>query len=348
MIRRSLGLHVYSALFCSALLFCSEISRTHNSQLHAKLLFQSSSSVVDRIFKIQSGFILVESSNHRLAFVDEKGNLQHQIGSIGQGVGELYYPGDLVQDNAKNFYVFETRNHRIQVFDSSGKSLRVFKVEPQPYGMAITSKGELLLGQPAKGKLISVYSTEGLFLRSFGDLRKASDFYGPKLQSADKTMRESINRILITCDDSDNIYVVFLGAPFWRKYSPDGQLIFEKKIDFPDAQRSIDELSNTLKAHATVKFDEDQTAVPYITTGIAVDRSNHVLFSLRWDKSWIAEASTDGASGSAFSLVNQKLIVRNITADTDQTIFALGANIGHYNEVYKINIPASAPDSERK
>jgi hypothetical protein len=348
MIKRSFALHVCCALFGSALLFCSEMPSPHTLQVHAILSFQSSSSVVDRILKIQSGFILVESSNHRLAFVDEKGNLTQQIGSIGQGAGELYYPGDLVQDKAKNFYVFETRNHRIQVFDSSGKSLRTFKVEPQPYGMAITSKGELLLGQPAKGKLISAYSADGHFLRSFGDLHKASDFYGPKLKSADKAMRESINRVLITCDDSDYIYVVFLGAPFWRKYSPDGRLLFEKKIDFPDAQRIIDELSNTLKAHATVKFDEDQTSLPYITTGITVDRSNHVLFSLRWDKSWIAEASTDGASGPAFSLLDQKLIVRNIIADTDQTIFALGANIGHYNEVYKIKIPASAQGSNKK
>lgn len=348
MIRRTFALYICSMFFCSVLLLCIGVSRQNAPQITAKLLFRSSSSVVDRIFKTQSGFILVESSNHRLAFVDEKGDLKKQIGSIGQGPGELYYPGDLVQDRAKNYYVFETRNHRIQVFDSSGNSLRAFKVDPQPYGLAITSKGELLLGQPVKGKLISVYSPDGRFLKSFGDLSKASDFYGSKLRSADKTMRESINRILIACDNFDNIYVAFLGAPFWRKYSPNGQLLFEKKIAFPDTQQIIDGLSNTLKAHATVKFDEDQTAVPYITTGMALDASGHVLFSLCWDKCWIVKASTDGADGPAFSLLDQKLMIRNITTDTNQTIVALGANIGHYGEVYRINIPASVPDSEMK
>jgi DNA-binding beta-propeller fold protein YncE len=308
------------------------------------MLFRSGSTVVNRVLEFQGNLLIVEDNNHRIVVTDRRGNIKRQIGSIGQGPGELYYPGDLVQAKNGNLYVFEVRNRRVQMFDQSGKSLAMFQVQPEPTGMAVDSKGRILLGQPANGNLVTVYSPEGHRISQFGDLRRFSDFYGPKAQPLDRFGREAINRIHIVCDDSDNIYVAFLGAPFWQKYSPDGQLLLEHRVDFPDAQRTITEFVSNFNAHSTVKFDEDRSAIPYITTGMTIDGAQTLVFSVRWDTSWMVSSNLDGTISRAFPLEEPKLQIRTLSADGEHHVFAIGAKPGHNNEIYSIEIPLEAQD----
>lgn len=307
----------------------------------AAFLFRSGSTVVGRVLQSAGTLLLVEDNNHRLVITDRRGDIKKQIGSIGESAGEFYYPGDLVQSKTGNLYVLEVRNQRIQILDPSGTSLTSFKVRPEPTGMAVNSKGQVLLGQPAAGALISVYSPEGRRVGMFGDLHSASDFYGPSVASFNRKARAAINRINIACDDSDNVYVSFLGAPFWQKYSADGKLLFQRPIEFPDAARAMAEFA-TLKAHNTVRFDEDESAIPYVTTGMTVDNLNRVVFSVFWDRGWMVTANLDGSSGSAFALQNPHLQIRSLSPDTDGNFLAVGANPGHNNEIYSISIPGTA------
>jgi hypothetical protein len=308
-------------------------------------LFRSGSTVVGRVEKFDGNLLVVEDNNHRIVIADRHGDVKGQIGSIGQAPGDLYYPGDLVRGKNGNLYVLEVRNRRIQIFDPAGHSLKTFHVNSEPTGMAVDSRGQVLLGQPASGALISVYSPDGRRVRTFGDLRLVSEFYGAQLLRLNRSAREAINRVHILCDGLDNIYVSFLGAPFWQKYSPDGRLLFEHRIEFPDAQREITEFASSLKAHSTVKFDEDQSAIPYITTGMTIDGLQRLVFSVRWDRSWIVESNLDGTKERAFPLEDSDLQIRTLSSDGDSRVFAIGAKPGHNNEVYSITVPQGAEDS---
>lgn len=309
------------------------------------LLFRSGSTVVGRVLELNGNLMVVEDNNHRIAITDPRGNIKGQIGSIGQGSDELYYPDDLVRAKNGNLYVLEVRNRRIQIFDPQGHSLKIFHVEPEPTGMAVDSKGQLLLGQPGTGTLVSVYSADGYRVRSFGELRSVSDFYGTKLSSLNRSAREAINRIHIVCDDSDNIYVSFLGAPFWQKFSPEGKLLFERRIEFPDTERAIAEFASNLKAHSTVKYDEDQSAIPYITTGMTIDGSDRLVFSVRWDRSWIVVSNLLGTREEWFPLEESDLQIRTLSAHGASHVLAIGAKPGHNNEVYSIAVPTRPENS---
>jgi hypothetical protein len=322
----------------------------HAASSNARLLFRSHSLVVDRVTQVNDLLLTVEANNHRVTGVDWQGNVQWSLGSIGQDAGELYYPGDLVRDRKGYLYVLEVRNERIQIFDQARRSIGTFPVHSQPYGMAVNSKGELLLGQPANGKLISVYAPNGKLLRSFGELRRASDFYGRMLAGRDKPMRQAINRIHIACDAQDNTYVAFLAAAVWRKYDAAGQMLLESKLEFPEAAQITRDFAEKLKAHATVTFDEDESAIPYVMTGMAVDNATHrLLFSARGDKSWFITTNFDGSSAEAFPLDDSGIMIRNVAPVTDGLgLIALGAKPGHYNEVYYIEFPRNAGRSNRK
>lgn len=309
----------------------------------AAFLFRSGSTVVGRALALQTGdtLLLVEDNNHRLVITDRRGDIKKQIGSIGEGPGEFYYPGDLVRSKTGMLYVFEVHNRRIQIFDPSGRPLTSFKVHPEPTGMAVNSKGQILLGQPAAGALISIYSPEGHKIGMLGDLRSVSDFYGPSVAVLNRKAQAAINRINIACDDSDSVYVSFLGAPFWQKYSADGKLLFQRKIEFPDAERAMAEFA-TLKAHSTVKFDEDESAIPYVTTGMTIDSLNRVIFAVSWERGWIVTAHLDGNGSAAFALQDPHLQVRSLSPDIYGKVLAIGAKPGHNNEIYSILIPGTA------
>ena len=314
-------------------------TRSAESPARVTMLFRSGSTVVNRVLESHGDLFVVEDNNHRIVVTDRRGNVKSQIGSIGQGPGELYYPGDLVEAPNGNLYVLEVRNRRVQIFDQSGQSLGMFEVQPEATGMAVDSKGRILLGQPANGNLVTVYSADGHRISQFGSLRRFSEFYGPKSQPLDRAGRAAINRVHIACDDSDNVYVAFLGAPFWQKYSPTGKLLLERRVDFPDAQRAITEFASNFNAHSTVKFDEDRSAIPYITTGMTIDGTKRLVFSVRWDKSWIVSSNLDGTTSRAFPLEEPNLQVRTLSADGEHRVFAIGAKPGHNNEVYSIEIP---------
>lgn len=309
------------------------------------LLFRSGSTVVGRVLELDGNLMVVEDNNHRIAITDPRGTIKGQIGSIGQGPDELYYPDDLVRAKNGNLYVLEIRNRRIQIFDSHGHSLKTFHIEPEPTGMAVDSKGQLFLGQPGTGTLVSVYSADGHRIRSFGELRSVSDFYGTKLSPLNRAARQAINRIHIACDDADNVYVSFLGAPFWQKYSLDGRLLFERRIEFPDMERAITEFASNLKAHSTVKYDEDQSAIPYITTGMTIDGLHRLVFSVRWDRTWIVASNLFGTGEEWFPLEDPDLQIRTLSADGASHVLAIGAKPGHNNEVYSIAVPTGPENS---
>ena len=79
---------------------------------------------------ISDGYI-----NARVAKYDPDGNFLMSFGEPGAGPGQLNTPHSIAIDSSDNVYVADRGNGRISVFDTSGKFLRIIKIDaPVPEG----------------------------------------------------------------------------------------------------------------------------------------------------------------------------------------------------------------------
>jgi DNA-binding beta-propeller fold protein YncE len=95
---------------------------------------------------ISDGYI-----NSRVGKVDKNGKWLMSWGEPGEGEGQFHTPHSIATDAAGNVYVADRGNGRIQVFDGTGKFLRIIKIDvpfdpnAQP---AIGNKPKLPLAPP--------------------------------------------------------------------------------------------------------------------------------------------------------------------------------------------------------
>lgn len=95
---------------------------------------------------ISDGYI-----NSRVGKVDKNGKWLMSWGDPGEGEGQFHTPHSIATDAAGNVYVADRGNGRIQVFDGTGKFLRIIKIDvpfdpnAQP---AIGNKPKLPLAPP--------------------------------------------------------------------------------------------------------------------------------------------------------------------------------------------------------
>jgi hypothetical protein len=82
----------------------------------------------------------------------------------------------------------------------------------------------VLLSQPENGSLVSEYTIAGQPTRSIGALRATG-------HEADRDVHLALNSgIPLLAPDGSLYYVFQAGLPVFRKYSRDGQLVFERQI----------------------------------------------------------------------------------------------------------------------
>lgn len=175
-------------------------------------------------------YYVSERRRHSVIVLNERFEIQREIGGIGSEPGRLFRPGAIDVSEDGIIYVQDGGNERIQSFSIDGTYLAAFSTE-QYMGFAAGTKGEIYLGQPEKGALISVYSRQGKLLRSFGKLKLYSDFHGEEFKDQNKEFSNGINRVRLSVDHDGNILVSFMLIPLIQKYTPSGQLIFEQRLE---------------------------------------------------------------------------------------------------------------------
>ena len=171
-------------------------------------------------------YYVSERRRHSVLVLNERFEIQKEIGGIGSAPGRLFRPGAIDVSEDGIIYVQDGGNERIQSFSTDGTHLAAFSTE-QYMGFAAGTEGEIYLGQPEKGKLISVYSREGKLLRSFGKLKLYSDSHGEQNSNSN-------NRVRLSVDMDGNILVSFMLIPLIQKYTRNGQLIFEQALEGPE------------------------------------------------------------------------------------------------------------------
>lgn len=195
-------------------------------------------------------YYVSERRRHSVIVLNEHFEIQKEIGGIGSAPGRLFRPGAIDVSDDGIIYVQDGGNERIQTFSIDGTYLAAFNTEPY-MGFAAGTGGEIYLGQPEKGGLISVYSREGKLLRSFGNLKVYSDLHGEEFKDQDEEFSNGINRVRLSVDKDGNILVSFMLIPLIQKYTRQGQLIFEQRLEGPE----IETLTQSPGGRLTMSMD---------------------------------------------------------------------------------------------
>ena len=80
---------------------------------------------VDEMAVDNREFFVANSSHHRVAVFNQKGDLMRTIGSTGSGRGQFQYP-TAVAISRGELYVSDSQNHRVQVFTTQGVYIKEF------------------------------------------------------------------------------------------------------------------------------------------------------------------------------------------------------------------------------
>lgn len=195
-------------------------------------------------------YYVSERRRHSVIVLNERFEIQKEIGGIGSAPGRLFRPGAIDVSEDGVIYVQDGGNERIQSFSIDGTHLATFPTELY-MGFAAGTKGEIYLGQPEKGALISVYSSEGKLLRSFGKLKLYSDLYGEEFKDQNEKFSNGINRVRLSVDKDGNILASFMLIPLIQKYTRNGQLVFEQRLEGAE----IETLTQSSSGRLTMSMD---------------------------------------------------------------------------------------------
>ncbi len=106
------------------------------------------------------------------------------LGGAGSGPGELAEPRGLAVDGRGNLLVADTKNNRIEIFDSSGKFLRAFGRKGsgdgelnEPCGVAVDPEGDVWVADTWNHRIVH-FSGDGQFRKAFGDPEHS--LFGPR------------------------------------------------------------------------------------------------------------------------------------------------------------------------
>jgi sugar lactone lactonase YvrE len=111
--------------------------------------------------------VVADTGGGRLLFLAPTGDVQRQVGGIGQGLSQFSEPTDVAVDERGIHYVVEAYNERVQLVDSGGRGLIHW---PIPHSIAYDGPhlvwardGSLLITAPEQGA-IQRYSPDGRLL----------------------------------------------------------------------------------------------------------------------------------------------------------------------------------------
>lgn len=263
---------------------------------------------------------LLDHRNHRLLV--RRGNGYVQMGQIGNGKGDLYQPFDVAVDRGGRVYVKDGGNRRIQVLDSHGRYLSSFPDVPKSIGLTVTKDGgEILLGQPQLGRLVTVYNANGKKKRSFGTLILPSELFGPSYKKYDETHKTSFNRVLMTTDDQNNIWVAFVHAPLLLKFDPHGHLVSKKRLDYPELQPVVKGVWTQPPPRQYMSLNVDGLQLTMVNRDISYDpRTQSVLLLLGNDS--VVAYDTTARERYAYRASDNPGALQSVTVAPDGQILA--------------------------
>jgi hypothetical protein len=263
---------------------------------------------------------LLDHRNHRLLV--RRGNSSFsQLGQIGNGKGDLYQPYDLTVDRNGRVVVKDGGNRRIQILDSRGKFVSAFPDVPKSLGLAVTNNGDILLGQPQLGQLITAYDEKGKRKKSFGSLILPSELFGPSHKKFDATHKHAFNRVLMTTDDKGNIWAALVHAPLLLKFDSHGHLVSKKRLNYPELKPVVDGVWEPTPPRQWMSVNLDGIQLTMVNRDIVFDPRTQTVLLLLGNDSVVAYDTT-GRERYAYRLDNKFGALQSVTVGGDGQILA--------------------------
>lgn len=168
-------------------------------------------------------FVYVSDARMNMITVfNADGNFVRQIGRQGQGPGEFNNPKAVCIDELGQIIVSDSNNGRVQFFSPEGVYKNSFRLFVSSAKMAVKNNRLYMCHSPRKDeeKIIRVLNYEGKKLYDFCDIIKK---YGEYLIA---------NKVNISINDKNEIFLAWEFLPTVRKYSENGSLLAEYAIDY--------------------------------------------------------------------------------------------------------------------
>ncbi len=234
----------YLMLFGTFILFivlCSPKDRSANNYPEEKIYLHSffaeeDTSKMNLLYQPETvridsdgNIFVLDAGNNRIMKYNINSNFLQQIGSVGQGPGELLRPIDFDIGADGKLCVVDEGNHRVSIFDKGGKFQNSFPVSTFPRVNSLVNKrGQILLNQPEMdGGLLDVYDYEGNKLRSIGVVEP---FEHPYIKGPNRMATWAYNRVRAKQNHRGEIDVYYIARPLFRRFSEQGNLLLEKEI----------------------------------------------------------------------------------------------------------------------
>ena len=176
------------------------------------------------IISLLNGNIVVNDQKFcQLFMFDDQGNFIRKIGRKGQGPSEFLNPYSL-SATSEYLIVGDTKNMRLQFFDLKGNYIRSFRIF-KAYTDIDISKDGLIYAAPLRtnpeSPLVDVLDKSGQLLSSFGEAQFGSD----------KSNWWMPNRVEISLNGKDELFVAYRYFPLVCKYSKKGTLLAKYKLE---------------------------------------------------------------------------------------------------------------------
>lgn len=173
--------------------------------------------------------VVADQKACQLFMFDNRGNFIRNIGKKGEGPGEFMNPFCMSATSEK-IIVSDTKNMRVQFYNIKGDYLRSFKIFKAYMDIAI-GKDEMIYAVPLRidpaSKLVDVLDKNGQLLSSFGKARFGSD----------NSQWQAANWITISLNEKEELYIAYDLFPLVVKYSKEGALLAEYRIEHKAMQK---------------------------------------------------------------------------------------------------------------
>jgi hypothetical protein len=176
---------------------------------------------------------------HAVYRIDADGLISRKIVEIGGEEGRVIEPTsfDVAEDGSFVVADAPTGRERVQAFNANGTRMSGFLLPGKAAArvvlgtLSLSGVGSIaytgstvVMSQPESGWLISEYSLTGYPVRTVGQLR-------PTRHENDRALHLALNGGIVVPEPQGGFYFVFIaGPPAFRKFDPDGRLLFERTI----------------------------------------------------------------------------------------------------------------------
>lgn len=240
-------------------------------------------------------YYVFDRRGHTVYRVDAAGANATRLVQIGAEEGRLIEPSafDVAADG--RFAVADGPNgrERISIFNAAGGWTGGFflpgRGAPRVVlgSLALNGVGTLsyngrtlLMSHPETGWLITEYGSAGTPLRSIGQLRKTG-------QEADRDLHLALNSGIPIADPTGGFYFVFMaGAPAFRKYNDQGELVYERVVQGREVDPLIEAIPDRWPRRGATELP---LVAPTVRTA-AVDRSGRLWISFVIPFSYVYDA----------------------------------------------------------